>query len=132
MRYLLSVRQALIFADSKNPEEAKDFLSYLVQPEVLDTYVKAALGRQFPVLKPSQQDPFWNDPKDPHISTATKMLAGGQTRPFYHTQNPAYSQVLEEHLWGKALDRILLEGVSPGDAADEAIDRMKEIFEEWE
>ena len=132
MRYLVSVRQALVFTDSKHPEEAKDFLSYLVQPEVLDKYVKAALGRQFPVLKPSQQDPFWTDPKDPHISTATKMLAGGSTRPFYHTQNPAYSQVLEEHLWGKALDRILLEGVSPEDAADEAIDRMKQIFEEWE
>ncbi|MDY6939102.1 MAG: ABC transporter substrate-binding protein [Cyanobacteriota bacterium] len=132
MRYLVSVRQAIVFENSKNAEKAKEFLSYLVQPEVLDNYVKAALGRQFPVMKPSQEDPFWTDPKDPHISTATKMLSDGLTRPFYHTQNPAYSQVLSEHLWGNALERILLEGVSPETATDEAIDRMKQIFEEWE
>ena len=33
---------------------------------------------------------------------------------------------------GKALERIIVHGVSPEQAADEAIARIKEIFDEWQ
>lgn len=132
MRYLVTVEQAVVFAQSKNQKVAKDFLAYLIQPEIMGNYLKAAGGRNLPVLKPVWKDPFWTDPNDPHISTAAKTLIEGQTRLFYIAQNPAYSLVLKENVWGKALKRVIVDGSSPEQAADEAIERIKQIFDQWQ
>lgn len=132
MRYLITVQQVILFADSKNQEIAKDFLAYLIQPEIINNYLKAAGGRHSPVLKPVWKDPFWTDPNDPHVSTATKTFTQGETRLFYTFQNPAYSMVLKENVWGQALKRVLVDGSSPEQAADEAIARIKQIFAQWQ
>lgn len=132
MRHIVAVRQAVIFAESKNQKQAKDFLAYLIQPEVMGDYLKAAGGRNLPVLKLVCKDPFWTDPTDPHISTAVKTLIEGQTRLIYTAQNPAYSVVLDENIWGKALNRIVIDGISPEQAADEAIKRVEQIFDQWQ
>lgn len=131
MRYLITVQQVILFADSKNQNMAKDFLAYLIQPEIIDNYLKAAGGRHSPVLKPVWKDSFWTDPNDPHVSTATKTFTEGETRLFYTFQNPAYSMVLKENVWGKALKRVLVDGSSSEQAADEAIARIKQIFAQW-
>jgi multiple sugar transport system substrate-binding protein len=123
MRHLVTLKEVVLFAQSQNQKIAKDFLTYLIQPEVMGDYLKAAGGRNFPVLKPIWKDSFWTNPADPHISTVAKTLTDGQTRLFYSTQNPAYSLVLEENVWGKALNRII---------ADEIIARIKQIFEQWQ
>lgn len=131
MTHLVIVRQAVVFA-SQNQELAKDFLAYLIQPEVMADYLKASGGRSLPVLKPIWQDSFWTNPEDPHFSTATKSLIDGSTRSFYTAQNPAYSLVLQENVWGKALESIVLDEVTPEQAADEAIARIEEIFAQWQ
>lgn len=130
-RYMASVKQAVIFASSKNQQAAKNFLSFLIQPENLGNYTKNSAGRQFPAMPQLLKDPFWKDPKDPHISVAAKQFTEGQTRPFYSVLNPAYVQVQEENVWGKALNRITIDNLSPEQAADEAITRIKNIFYEW-
>ena len=132
MRYLALVRQAVVFAESKNQKLAKNFLAYLIQPEIGGDYLKAAGGRFLPVHKLVWKDPFWTDPTDPHISTAAQPLIKGQTRLFYTAQNPAYSLVLKENVWGVALNRIVVDGISPEQAADRAIERIQQIFDEWE
>ena len=132
MRHLVSIRQAVVFAESKNQEAAKDFLAYLTQPEVLESYLESAGGRYLPVTISAREDPFWTDPENPHLSTASQTLSHGQTRPFSSAQNPAYSLVLQENVWGKALERIIIDGVSPEQAADEAITHINEIFDEWQ
>ncbi|MBZ8182975.1 ABC transporter substrate-binding protein [Oscillatoria salina] len=132
MRYIVSVRQAVVFRESKNQEAAQEFLAYLVQPETLTAYLKAATGRYFPVMTPAWEDEFWHDRRDRHIAIATKMLTERPTRPLYYTRNPAYTQVLEEHIWGKAINRILIDDLSPEEATQEAIARIEEIFEQWE
>ncbi|PIG95357.1 ABC transporter substrate-binding protein [Gloeocapsopsis sp. IPPAS B-1203] len=131
MRYLTLVRQVVIFAESQNLELAKDFITYLIQPKISGDYLKAAGGRTLPVHKLVWQDPFWTDPADPHISTAAQPLIKEQTRLFYTAQNPAYSVVLEENIWGDAIHKVVADGVSPEQAADEAIARIKQIFAEW-
>ncbi|WP_036477403.1 ABC transporter substrate-binding protein [Myxosarcina sp. GI1] len=131
LKHLVSVRQAAILNTAKNRELAKDFLSYLIQPEVINNYLKSAGGRYLPAIIPAIQDSFWTNPQDLHISTATKTLTKGQTRLFYSVQNPIYSSVLEENVWGLALNRIIVDGVSPEQAADEAIARIETIFSEW-
>ncbi len=131
IRYLITVQQVVLFADSKNKEMAKKFLAYLIQPEIIGNYLKAAGGRHSPVLKPLWKDPFWTDPNDPHVSMATKTFTEGRTRLFYTFQNPAYSMVLKENVWGKALKRVLVDRSSSEQAADEAIARIKQIFAQW-
>lgn len=111
---------------------AKNFLAYLLQPEVIGNYLKAAGGRHSPVLKPVWKDLFWTDPNDPHVSTATKTFTQGETRLFYTFQNPAYSMVLKENVWGQALKRVLVDSSSSEQAADEAIARIKQIFAQWQ
>ncbi len=132
MRYLIMVEQVVLFANSQNQKMAKDFLAYLLQPDIIGNYLKATGGRHSPVLKPVWKDTFWTDPKDPHVSMATKTFTAGRTRLFYSYQNPAYSMVLQENVWGKALKRVLVDGSSSAEAADEAIARIKQIFAQWQ
>ena len=132
IRHLVSVRQVGILAEAENKNLAKDFLSYLIQPEVLGNYLKSAGGRYLPAITAAIEDPFWNNSENPHVSTATKTLTKGQTRLFYSAQNPIYSSVLEQNVWGQALNRIAVDKISAEQAADEAISQIKEIFAEWE
>lgn len=131
-KYQVSVKQVLTFSQSKHPEAAKDFLSYLIQPENLAEYLEGSAGRYFPVMPQLLAEPFWQDESDPHISAAAKQFREGATRPMYQALNPAYSQVLAENVWGHALERAIVDDRSPTEAADEAIARIKEIFAEWE
>ncbi len=131
MRYLVTLNAAVLFAESPNREIAKDFLAYLAQPQTIGNYLKASGTRYLPVMIPVWKDPFWSDPTDPHRSVAAKTLTHGQTRPFYMVQNPAYSLVLSENIWGKALHRIVVNGITPQQAADEAIEQIQQIFSQW-
>ncbi|HLO47514.1 MAG TPA: ABC transporter substrate-binding protein [Kamptonema sp.] len=131
MRYMASVKQAVIFASSPHQKVAKEFLSYLVQPENLGTYIKNSAGRWFPVMPQLLKDAFWKDPKDPHLPVALKQFTERQIRPFYPVLNPAYVKVQQENVWGQTLNRILKDRLSPEQAADEAIAQIKKIFAEW-
>ena len=61
----------------------------------------------------------------------TKTLTESKIRSIYPSNSPAYSIVLKENIWGRSLEKILLNNVTPEQAADEAITRIKEIFAEW-
>src|ERR1700738_2478916 len=57
----------LIPKGAKNVAVAKDFLKYLIQPKVLNEYLKTGLGRYLPAMPAIvKNDPWWLDPKDPH------------------------------------------------------------------
>jgi multiple sugar transport system substrate-binding protein len=130
MRYIVLVRQAVIFQTSKHQDHAKSFLRYLLQPDISDSYLKAA-GRSLPILIPVWKDPFWTNPADPHRSMVAKNLLTHQTRLYAYDQHPAYSMVSAERVWGKAISRIIEDKISPEQAADEAIANIKQIFQQW-
>ena len=132
MRYIIKVRQAVIFANSPQVELAKDFMRYFIKPEVTIKYLQGSGNRNQPVQNSVWQDPFWQETTDPYLKMTTKILSTGKTRLFYTYNNPAYSQVLEENIWGKTLNRIVVDRLSPEQAGDEAIARIKEIFNQWE
>jgi hypothetical protein len=57
------------------------------------------------------------------------------SRPPDHSYSTAsgdlgHDQVLNERVWAKAVHRIVTEGISPEQAVDEAIARIKEILRE--
>lgn len=130
MAYLVAIKHLVLFAESKHQQAAKSFLSYLVQPETLKIYFESAAGRWYPVMPTLWQDPFWNDPADPHVSVAAKQLRNRFTHPL--NKIPAYSEVHRENIWGQTMKRIVFDGLSPETAADEAIKKIKNIFSSWE
>ncbi len=132
MRHLTMAEQAAILTESKNQKLAKDFLKYVVQTEVMKDYLTKAGGRNSPVLESVWQDDFWTNPNDPHISYATKTFREGEIRYFYVSHNPAYSRVLDRNVWGKAINRVIVDKISPEQAVDEAITEIKNIYQEWE
>jgi multiple sugar transport system substrate-binding protein len=120
---------ALIPKGAKNVEVAKDFLKYLIQPPVLDEYLKTGLGRNLPAMPAIvTDDPWWLDPKDPHRASYTRQGLLGPTVPTFWTSNPAYAQVQNEHVWAVAWADIITGGVPPQAAAEKAFKRVEEIF----
>ncbi len=131
MRYVVSIKQAIIFADSPHQQIAKEFLRYLIQPEIIAEYLQASGNRYLPVHKSVWKKSSWQQTTDPYIATATKALTQSPTRLIYEAKNPAYSQVLQENIWGQALTSMIIEGLTAEQAADRAITRIKQIFAEW-
>ncbi|MDJ0697901.1 ABC transporter substrate-binding protein [Mastigocoleus sp. MO_188.B34] len=132
MTSLVAFKQLVLFAESKHKKAAKNFLSYFVQPEILKTYFKNAAGRWYPVMPILWQDPFWINPADPHVFIAAKQLKENFTRPLNKVFNPAYSEVHRKNIWGQTMKRVVIDGLSPEAAADEAIEKIKDIFFWWQ
>ncbi len=129
MRYITSVKQVAILRNSGDIDEAKDFLAYLVQPDVLQEFVEGAQGRFYPVMPGILTGEFWTSPDDPHISVASQQFA--TTRPPASVLNPAYSQVQSQNIWGQAVRSMVVDGVSAEDAIDTALEAITTIFTEW-
>ena len=79
------------------------------------------------------EQPFWLDPSDPHHMAAAMQF---RTRAAQLRLYPAVSGDLrhdlvgQENVWGKAVHRVAAEGISPEQAVDEAIARIKQILSE--
>jgi multiple sugar transport system substrate-binding protein len=117
----------LIPKGAKNVEVAKDFLKYLIQPEVCNDYLKVGLGRNIPAMKSIvQNDPWWM--ADPHRKAYVELGLLGQTVSEFFVFNPAYAQCRNEHVFPTGWADVILHKMSPKDAAEKAIARTKEIF----
>ena len=115
---------------AKNVEVAKDFLKFLIQPEVLNAYLKAGLGRNIPCMPSiAKNDPWWL--ADPHRAAYTKQGLLGPTVPNFWVFNPAYAQVQNEHAWSAGWIDIMTGGMTPQAAAEKAFKRVEEIFAKY-
>jgi multiple sugar transport system substrate-binding protein len=116
----------------KNVAVAKDFLKYLIQPRVNNEYLKTGLGRFVPCM-PSivKDDPWWLDPKDPHVVAYAQQALLGPTVPSFWVFNPAYAQVQNEHVWSTGWMDIIQGGMMPQAAAEKAFKRVEEIFAKY-
>jgi multiple sugar transport system substrate-binding protein len=129
---LVSVKLAFIPKGAHNVAVAKDFMTYLIRPEVLDKYLSAARGRWLPVMPGViKSDPFWTDPKDPHLPVAVKQEEDGPTQPWFHAFNPAYSDVNAQQVWGKAEANVMQGGMTPEAAVDAAFAQINDIFAKY-
>jgi multiple sugar transport system substrate-binding protein len=122
----------LIPKGAQNVAVAKDFLKYLIQPKVLNEYLKTGLGRNLPAMAAIvKDDPWWLDPNDPHRVAYTNQGLLGPTVPTFWTSNPAYAQVQNEHVWQTAWAEIMKDGAAPQAAAEKAFKRIEEIFAKY-
>jgi multiple sugar transport system substrate-binding protein len=129
--YLISVKPIIIPKDAKEQVLAKKFIKYVLETKNFTPYMIASNGRWFPSFKDVAADPFFHNPKDPHVPVATDQHLNKPTRPFYYSYHPAYSQVYTENVWGKAISRVVTEKWTNEKAADEAIGRIQTIITGW-
>src|SRR5262249_7279524 len=120
----------LIPKGAKHVDLAKDFLKYLIKPEVLNEYLKTGLGRRVPAM-PSivKNDPCWM--ADPHRKAYSTQALLRPTLPVFWAYNPAYAHVQNEHIWQTAWAEIMKDGVSPQAAAEKAFKRVEDIFAKY-
>ena len=116
---------------AKNLAVAKEFIKYVVQPKVLNEYLKGGLGRwMLPVPETAKSDPFWLK-EDPHRTAYTQQMLLGPTLSIHEVFNPAIAEVNAEHLFSLAMFDVIKEGMAPEAAIDKAFKRAEEIFAKY-
>jgi multiple sugar transport system substrate-binding protein len=120
----------LVPKGAQNATVAKDFLKFLIQPKVVNEYLKTGLGRSIPAM-PSivKNDPWWFE--DPHRKAYVEQGLLGPTIPEFFVYNPAYAQVRNEHVWSVAWTDIMQGHMTPQAAAEKAFKRVEEIFAKY-
>jgi multiple sugar transport system substrate-binding protein len=128
------VVRAAVFDNVRNVAVAKDFVRFLVEQGWLAHYLDFSLEAFLPPMTKLIDQPHWLDPGDPHrMASAIQAL----TQPFgniFDQVTVANWQLrsIDEpgNVWTQAVHRVAADGISPEQAVDEAIARIKEILSE--
>ena len=128
----LGVGGVFVPKGAKNVTVAKDFLKYLIQPKVVNQYLKSGLGRWLPTMPDLvKNDPFWLDPADPHRSAYARQGVLEPTVPNYPAFNPGYAEANAAQIWGAAEADVIREGMTPLAAAEKALKRIGTILAKY-
>jgi multiple sugar transport system substrate-binding protein len=116
---------------AKNVPAAREFIKYMLEPKVLNQYLKGGLGRfAVPMPEIAKGDPFWLQ-EDPHRAVHTEQSLFGPTLPIYEAYNPAIAEVDAEHVFSVAEFDVLKNGMAAEAAIDKAFKRADEIFTKY-
>ena len=128
----LGVGGAFVPKGAKNVEVAKDFLKYLIQPQVANAYLKTGLGRWLPAMPEiAKSDPFWLGSKDPHVAAYAREGLLAPTVPLQPVFNPGYAEANSQQIWGTAEADVIREGMTPQAAAEKALKRIGDILAKY-
>jgi multiple sugar transport system substrate-binding protein len=124
-----SVSRAAVFKAGGNVATAKEFVRFLVGEGWLAHYLNFAGDRMLPTMPKLLDAPFWLNPRDPHRMRSAMQLL---TRPRSFPLDLRHRNMAQEegYVWPKAVHRVVTEGISPAQAVDEAIARIKQILSE--
>jgi multiple sugar transport system substrate-binding protein len=127
------VNRAVVFKAGRNPGLGRDFVRFLAEEGWLAHWLDFAGDQFMPPMRELVERPFWLDPIDPHRMHAAVQIL---TRPHYVRRLGVRGKewrsppIFEENVWGKAVHRVVTDGISPEQAVDEAIARIKQILSE--
>jgi multiple sugar transport system substrate-binding protein len=124
------VNRAAVFRDGEHVATAKEFVRFLVGEGWLAHYLNFSGERMLPPMPKLLQAPFWLDPGDPHRMRSAMQLL---TRPRSYDYVPVsgdWRHSERNNVWPEAVQRVVTEGLSPEQAVDEAIARVKQILSE--
>jgi multiple sugar transport system substrate-binding protein len=128
----LGVGGAFVPKGAKNVDVAKDFLKYLIQPQVTNAYLKTGLARWLPAMPEiAKNDPFWLGSKDPHVAAYARQGLSGPTVPLQPVFNPGYAEANSQQIWGTAEADVIREGMTPQAAAEKALSRIGAILAKY-
>ena len=123
---------AVIPKGAKNVEVAKDFLKYAIQPDILNEYLKAGLGRwAVPMQEITKSDPFWLQSGDQHRTAYINQILLRERIPLYTAYNPASAEVDSKHLFQATWHGMLTDGMKAEEAAAQALNQTNEIFAKY-
>jgi multiple sugar transport system substrate-binding protein len=125
---------AVVFRGGRNVTTAKEFVRFLVAEGWLAHYLDFSAERFLPAMSALINQPFWLDPSDPHrmasvMQMSSRSLAYGLAYAEI-SGDWRHQRINEERVWAKAIHRVAAENVSPEQAVDEAIARIKQILAE--
>jgi multiple sugar transport system substrate-binding protein len=124
--------RAVVFKDGGHGAAAEQFVRFLAQEGWLAHWLDFAGDRYFPPMRKLVEQPFWLNPNDSH-----RMRGAIQIMTHPHLINMDVrdrewrsGRIWAENVWGQAVHRVVTEGISPEQAVDEAIARIKQILSE--
>jgi multiple sugar transport system substrate-binding protein len=136
LRIVSNAHDGLVFKDGGHVATAKAFVSFLSSEGWLAHYLDFAGERMMPPMPKLLDAPFWLDPSDPHrIRSAMQLLTKPQSRGGGVSYVPLtgdwrHGKVNQDNVWEEALHRVAIGDLTPEQAADEAIARIKQILSE--
>jgi multiple sugar transport system substrate-binding protein len=123
------ISRAVVFKDGRNPALAGDFVRFLAEEGWLAHWLDFAGDRYLPPMRKLVEQPFWLDPEDPHrMRAAIQILTQPHQLDRGVRSDWRSHRVWDENVWGKAVHRVVTDGISPEQAVDEAIARIKQIL----
>jgi multiple sugar transport system substrate-binding protein len=127
-----NVFPGVIFKDGGHVATAKEFVRFLVAEGWLMHYLNFSAERFLPPMQKLLDQPFWLDPSDPHRMAAVMQIA---LRPLAHNYAAAsgnfrHDLVEQSNVWETAVHDAATGKVTPEQAVDEAIARIKQILAE--
>jgi multiple sugar transport system substrate-binding protein len=127
------VARAGVFKGGRNPALAQDFVRFLVDEGWLAHWLTFGGDRRMPPMRKLLEQPFWLDPTDPHrMRAAVQLLSRPHLVADVGVRDHEWrsSRIWQENIWGNAVHRVVTQGISPEQAVDEAIARIKQILSE--
>ena len=123
---------ATAFKAGRHVPLIKEFIRFLVEDGWLAHYLDWSGDRFMPSMPKLLEAPFWMDPGDPHrMAAAMQFLTHPRARFLTEvSRNWRYGLPNRQHVWENAVHRVVAEGISPEQAVDEAIARIKQILKE--
>ena len=97
-----------------------------VNPRIFDSFGSQKCVRTTGMIL--KTDPFWLDPKDPHVANYAKEGVLDPTVPNFPSFNPGYAECNAQQIWGVAAADVIREGMTPQAAAEKALNRMGQIL----
>jgi multiple sugar transport system substrate-binding protein len=126
------VSRAVVLKAGGHPALAADFVRFLAEGGWLAHWLTFAGDRMLPPMRKLVEQPFWLDPSDPHrMRAAIQILTSPHANVYkLHDHEWRSGRIWQENVWGDAVHRVVTEGISPEQAVDDAIARIKQILSE--
>jgi multiple sugar transport system substrate-binding protein len=126
------IQRGVLLKDGGNGELGKEFVRFLVEDGWLAHWLSFAGDRYLPPMRKLVEQPFWLDLNDPHrLRAAIQALSQPHVNVYAVRGNEWRSTRLsQERVWAKAVHQVVTDDVSPQQAVDEAIARIKEVLNE--
>ena len=126
------LQEAVVFNAGGHVATAKGFVRFLVEDGWLAHWLDFAGDRLLPPMPALLDSPFWLDQSTPHrVRAAMQFLTRPRTYDYVAVSGEwRHARVRTEHVWSTAVHRVAADGLSPAQAVDEAIARVKQLLSE--
>ena len=119
------------FQGSEHPEETRDFLAWMLNPEVYEDYVTLSPAQSIPVLTEVQESESYltNEKVAAQSEVIEAVKAALPTAWFFGLPNPNAGQWEGLNLLAEAATGVIEEGLSAQEAATRTADEMRDSIE---